>query len=585
MQMINNSWTTFVVVATHLPVLVALVGMSLFVILRGRRSAMRQIYVAIIISLIIWFIAILLRMQAPSATLVWLMFCLQYCGVCGFGLCLTLFGMVYLGEQRLSARIILPLSIPAATAYLLIVTNPLHYWFLRAADTLTETPGPIYAPILAINAIYVLLGLLLSCLGLYRRMQKHRLAAALFIAAILAPLLPYALYLLRILTVGIEPEPLLLTFSVLCFGMAALRFHLLDITPLARRTILNEIGSALAITDPQNRIIDYNQAMARLFEPAVTLQPFMHLSEIDPKILRSNREPLPQKKEIMLDTPEGIRLFELTVQAVCNRSGDQTGCVLRLADLDREHQLRQLLTGQHEQLETANQSLQRYISISSDLHRIVVRNRLAREMHDTIGHALIILIALLQRFVDGDEKGGLTAESSTALLAEAQEVLRQVLQHLSLAIVSSDVETARAGHLQDKIRALAHDMALTGIQLETDIRGQIEQIPADHHGHLLQICREALTNAVKHGKASTINLFLQTGARQYDLVILDNGSGTAEIEKGFGLQNMESRVTALGGSMRLQSDTSGFGIYITVPLPHEQKQTDQILINCPSGDA
>ncbi|MCK9254037.1 MAG: histidine kinase, partial [Clostridiales bacterium] len=76
-----------------------------------------------------------------------------------------------------------------------------------------------------------------------------------------------------------------------------------------------------------------------------------------------------------------------------------------------------------------------------------------------------------------------------------------------------------------------------------------------------------LTNAVKHGQAVTVSLFLQAWPDRYELIILDDGRGADPIVKGFGLTNMEERVSALGGTLRTQSDSSGFGVYIAVPKP------------------
>ena len=555
----GNNALAFLIALTYLPTLLALLVMGLFVVLRGRRAALRQMYVACILALAVWILAVLLRLQTAGNTLIWLTYCLQYLGVCLFGLCLTLFGMTYLGAQEMSARIVLPLAIPSALVYLLIVTNPLHHWFIRQTDRYSVTPGPTFMPVLAINGIYVLIGLLLSCLALYRRMERHRMAAIGYIILILAPFLPYALKQYRVLLISLDLEPLLLSFSVICFGLAALRYHLLNITPLARRTILNEIGSALIICDMQDRIIDFNPALARLFAPSIEIRPFMPVSDLSVKLLRDPEQPLPQSQEIMLDTAGGTRLYELNIQAVLDRSERLVGKVCRLVDLDQEHQQRQLLAGQHEQLESANQSLQHYLSISSELRSIQVRNRLAREMHDSIGHKLIILMALLQR-VECEE------DTSEKVLKEAAELLRQVLQHLSLTSGQEQEDAPQPGWLARQIESLAKDLALTGTRLETTIRGGPDRIPQSHHSQLLQVCREALTNAVKHGQASTVNLFLQIEPTGYDLVILDDGEGAAKIEKDFGLKNMEERVRSLGESVRLQCDISGFGLYIHVPL-------------------
>ncbi|NLO36758.1 MAG: hypothetical protein GX112_10485 [Clostridiaceae bacterium] len=550
------SWLTFLTVVTHLATLLLLALIGQTVILRGRHSMLRRIYIAIIGTLALWIVLVIWRLLALPTGLVWLFASLQALFVGAVSLCLTLFGMAYLGEQDIPARIILPLSLPLALAGLAVLTNPLHGGYALDLGAARDHPGPLYGVVQGINAAYVSLGLLLSCLGLRRQMGRHRLASALLVLAILLPLLPYGLSVSGVFRWAFEPEPLLLSFAVLCFGWAALRYHLLDIAPLARRAILHEIGSALAITDRSGRLIDFNPAFTLLCDPAVAVQPLMALDEACPMLagLPGDR---PLRREIQLETPSGPRLFDLTVQAVPGRQANAEGMVWCLADIGQEMGQRQLLARQHEQLETANQSLQKYVSIASELRSIQVRNQLAREMHDTTGHALIILMALLQRFQEERREG---------LLREARPLLDQILDNLSRPICNTE-DSREKGELDTELQRLAHDMDVSGTRLEIDLRGPVDQIPSSHHPEIISICREALTNAVKHGQAVTVSLFLQAWPDRYELIILDDGRGADPIVKGFGLTNMEERVAALGGTLRTQSDSSGFGVYIAVPTP------------------
>lgn len=569
MPPLSRDPTIFLFVAVYLPIMVTLMLTAFWVLLRGRNSALRHIYFAINLSLIAWMLGILLRVQAPGTMLIWLMICLEYLGFCALSLCLILFGTAYLEEQNLTLSLVVPLAIPIALAYLLVVSNPLHQWFYVQTGNLVQTTGPLYIPVVVTHAIYIFIGLLLSCIGLVRRMQKHRTVAVMLIGAILISVIFYTMVLFHVIPAVIDLKPLFLSLSVLVFGFAVLRYHLLDVTPLARRIILNEINSALAITGLDDRLIDHNQALARLFEPAVSIQPFMPVHVLFPQLKQTSREQLPEKREVMIDTISGHQLFEWTIHSVLDRKGRAVGRVHRLVDIEQEHQLRQLLGEQNKQLEEANSSLKHYVSLASDLRSMVVRNRLAREMHDSIGHTLIILIAILERVVD--KKIQMEQDRQQEMLKEAVTMMEQVLQGLTV-IPMNKREEAASGQLAEAIRTLSRDTALSGTHLETDLRGAIDQIPKDHAVELIQICREAITNAVKHGHAKTIHLFLQSSQNRYDLVILDDGKGTQKIEKGFGLQNMEQRVHALGGMMRLQSDTSGFGIYITVSFPAVRDQ-------------
>jgi hypothetical protein len=269
------------------------------------------------------------------------------------------------------------------------------------------------------------------------------------------------------------------------------------------------------------------------------------------------------------ETPSGPRLFDLTVQAVPGRQASAEGMVWCLADIGQEMGQRQLLARQHEQLETANQSLQKYVSIASELRSIQVRNQLAREMHDTTGHALIILMALLQRFQEERREG---------LLREAQPLLDQILDNLARPVSNTD-DGREKGELDKELQRLAHDMDVSGTAWRSTcavrLTNPVFAPPGDH----LDLPGGA-DNAVKHGQAVTVSLFLQAWQDRYELIILDDAGARIPLSRGLPDQHGGAGLS-LGRHLRTQSDSSGFGVYIAVPkqvmLEGEQGQLGAVL--------
>lgn len=82
---------------------------------------------------------------------------------------------------------------------------------------------------------------------------------------------------------------------------------------------------------------------------------------------------------------------------------------------------------------------------------------------------------------------------------------------------------------------------------------------------IFRICQEALTNALRHGKASHADMVLNFSEDLVKLFIKDNGQGCLNIQKGFGLKGMEERVAALNGNIQYGSDENGFSIYVELP--------------------
>jgi len=84
---------------------------------------------------------------------------------------------------------------------------------------------------------------------------------------------------------------------------------------------------------------------------------------------------------------------------------------------------------------------------------------------------------------------------------------------------------------------------------------------------LYRTVQEALTNAVRHGKASRVRVIFWVEGEELRLAITDNGKGAFEVVKGIGLAGMEERLGALGGSVRVgQAPEGGFSLTVTVPL-------------------
>ena len=592
---------SFLTFTAMIPLLIGLVAMIIYILLNGRRSPLLLHFVLVCMSLLILQLSLLLRIIAPEPLPLWLMISLQYLGLCLFALTLTIFGVADLMHGQITIRIIIPLSLVPAALFLLISTNPLHHLFLESFTSRDQVPGPAFVIVGSVIFAYLFAGFLICGMGMIRLLSNRKALAIILSASLMAPALIYQAEVVGLISWPIAVVPQLFTAVIIVYSLAAMHFHFLDITPLARRIIMNEIDIALAITRLDDRVIDTNLAFVRLFEHHGPIAHLAQIGHVCPELQVGLSDVLPIRREVLLETATGPALFDWSVQTIANHSGRPVGRMHQLTELESERQLRLILAGQNEQLETANQSLQKHVEIATELRSMTVRNRLAREMHDSLGHLLIILIAQLERLNSEDQvsrenhEGDADRISRQDELKQAAILLQKVLEQLperlperlpeqelfqtslespqtpadvlqaisyeqdrTASSTDSDDLTARLKNMSDELRR-------SGLHVEIQLRGPIENIPVDHNDDLMQICREAVTNAVKHGQATTINIFIMASQTQYELIILDNGAGQPEFEKGFGLINMEKRVIALGGTLRLQSDSSGFGVYAAIP--------------------
>lgn len=553
--------------------LMVVLAASSYIFLRGRRSFFLSCFLASGISLAVWLIALILKINAPDQTAFWLLVSLQHLAIfsCCFFLLLT--GISSYTGQDMPLRVIVLLSLPFSVSFLLVVTNPMHDAFFDVLELLEQQPGNLYYPVLALNFIFALIGLVLCCISISNSGIAVLNRIILF-SGTLIPAITAAAATGEIFRFSSYFAPVPLIVSLLVCGFIGLKHRFFAIMPLAGHFIMNEINSALIILRDDGRIIDYNQAFSGIFAQTV-ITANMQIGDLEPQLACQHWESLAQTGEISLDTAQGKRLFEISIQPIVSRHGKKSGKILRLIPLDQEQELRRLLFRQNEQLEIANREMERYMKIVSELRGMMVRNSLAREMHDSLGHTLIILISVLERLI-----------STSADEPQYQELVREACTLVSRAAGQlppagqTDAESQQTGadpaaqSLAAMLDELGRDLNPGGVRLEKELRGEIGRIPADHYRQLRQICREAVTNAIKHGSADIINIFFLVGESSYDLIILDNGAGSDDISIGFGLRNMRERIESLGGSLRIQGDSSGFGVYAAIPLPRPTGSDD-----------
>jgi signal transduction histidine kinase len=222
-----------------------------------------------------------------------------------------------------------------------------------------------------------------------------------------------------------------------------------------------------------------------------------------------------------------------------------------------------------EKLLLANDQLRQYALRIEDQATLQERNRIAREIHDALGHALTAQSIQLENallFLPPE------AEKTKSFLQESQRLGASALQE-----VRRSIATLRSNPLQGRSLEAAIAKAITEFQATTGITPhatlQLSQpIPPEISTALYRIIQESLTNIAKHSAATQVSIHLQQSKHLIHLQIVDNGQGF-EPERnttGFGLQGMRERTMALGGQFRLSSQPgAGCRITIAIPLPKQ----------------
>lgn len=218
-----------------------------------------------------------------------------------------------------------------------------------------------------------------------------------------------------------------------------------------------------------------------------------------------------------------------------------------------------------EKLLLAHEQLRQYALRVEDQATLQERNRIAREIHDGLGHLLSAQSIQLENAVLFLPAG---SEKTASFLREAQQLGTRALQEVRRSISTLRSDPLQGQSLEAAIsKAVAEFCQTTGVR--PDCTMQVSRlIPNDISTALYRIIQESLTNIYKHSLATEVRIDLQQNREVIQLQIEDNGKGfnPEGNTTGFGLQGMRERTAALGGQFFLASQP-GQGCRITVLIP------------------
>jgi signal transduction histidine kinase len=218
-----------------------------------------------------------------------------------------------------------------------------------------------------------------------------------------------------------------------------------------------------------------------------------------------------------------------------------------------------------QELAVAHEQLRQYALRIENQATLQERNRIAREIHDSLGHALTAqtiqlenALLLLPSNVD----------KAIEFLQQVKQLGYQALQEVSRSVATLRADPLRGKSLENAIHNLIRDFSsATTLTPECKI-SLTSPVTSEVGTAIYRILQEALTNISKHSAATQVTVQLQTQAGRISLLVEDNGKGfyPEQNTTGFGLQGMRERATALGGNFNIISK-QGAGCRIQVSIP------------------
>lgn len=239
--------------------------------------------------------------------------------------------------------------------------------------------------------------------------------------------------------------------------------------------------------------------------------------------------------------------------------------LLRVQTSEKEKilMLNQMMNKTNKELQQANIRLEEYAKEAEKMVKTKERNRLAREIHDTLGHALTGIITGIEACIALMD---ISPETVKIQLKAIAEVARQGITDVRRSVEALRPDALEKFNLQEALTSTVEEMrGATGAKIEYKCTTSLNCFSDDEEEIIYRIVQESITNSIRHGHATHIQIDIN---REYNILIIqirDNGMGCKNIKKGFGLHHMEERVHMLQGNLFYNGD-DGFFIEAQIPL-------------------
>jgi len=374
-----------------------------------------------------------------------------------------------------------------------------------------------------------------------------------------------------ILPVRMSPPSSLLTiFSVVAFGLMGLHLPRQNLFSKLLYTALEFVLILLPVLfDKQNHSVPFLGIVVLLRSCQMFKLPgrlliagIMYVSAVLPLFWWEPSPPgLSRLDAIEKSIEAGAtadHLFGLKLNVILSVGLISVFVLLLVNSLLSERQSRQQLTIAHERL-------RQYALRIEDQATLQERNRIAREIHDSLGHALTAQSIQLENALLFCPK---EADKTRTYLIQAQKLGAKALHEVRQSVSTLRSNPLRGKTLKTILAYVVNEFrTMSGIVPECHVE-LLEEIPAEVSTALYRIVQEALINICKHSAATRVTIDLQEKMGAIVLRIADDGRGfnPEQNSTGFGIQGMRERTAALRGQFSLVSEP-GQGCLIEVIVP------------------
>ena len=519
----------------------------------------------------------------------WLLFCLAYTGK----------------GKWMTRRNILLLFIQPIMVQIAIFTNPIHlsFWkefYLEEVDGLIVTisnSGNLFWAHAAYSYLLLALGCVVLIRTMFRSPQLYRGQMTLLLVGAFTPWIANIVFLsgLSPLPSFVDLTPLAFVITMITLGWSMYRFRLLDLIPIARDVIVDNMDDAILVLDSSMRVVDANLSALKLLNQALKQVLGQHLLQVLPsqgELLKELKITGHLEAEIQLPIDEKQRFFKLHISSIYNQQEEINGHIVVLHDITS-------LKEANQALELANQKTQEMTRLKSEF-LATMSHELRTPLNAIIGYTELQLAGM------AGELSETQRQYQERVFSNANHLLALINDILDLSKVEAGrMEFIREPfNLREWVAGIVQQNSILaeekGIQFTYEIDEQMPTVLIGDAGRLRQIVINLLSNAIKFTHEGSVKLDIKRHSTSiWTIAVTDTGIGIPPHKQetifeefhqadnsstrqysgtGLGLAIVRKLALTMGGNVRLSS-TLGAGSQFSVMLPLERERESEALPN------
>lgn len=219
-------------------------------------------------------------------------------------------------------------------------------------------------------------------------------------------------------------------------------------------------------------------------------------------------------------------------------------------------------------LKEMNEQLKDYSEMTEKMAETRERNRIAREIHDTLGHTMTGLSAGIDACIAMID---FSVDATKEQLNKISQVARQGIKDIRRSVNKLRPDALEHSGLQKALEKMINEtMQVSDVKINYDCQVEVLKFNQDEEDMIYRVVQESITNAIRHGKAKQIDVNLWKEDKWLNLEIKDNGIGCEEIHTGFGLIHIEERIKMLKGTVEYDG-SNGFKVTARIPIRWGEK--------------